>query len=75
MEEINTIKFYQSTDPSKGYNIRPGGNHSSHSEETKEKIRQKALQWSDETKKKMSESAKKRVLRDGPPFQGKHLSE
>jgi len=46
LEEINAIKKYQSTNPSKGYNIRPGGDHTPHSEITKEKIRQKALNWS-----------------------------
>ena len=73
--EIEMIAFYQSNDPNKGYNIQSGGNHSPHSNKTKEKLRQKALNWSDETKQKMSESAKKRVARDGAPFQGKHLSE
>ena len=74
-EEIKAIEFYQSTNPNKGYNIQLGGNHSPQSEETKEKIRQKSLNWSNQTKEKMSLSAKKRVARDGPPFQGKHLSE
>lgn len=75
LEEINAINFYQSTNPSYGYNIRPGGDHSPHSEITKEKIRQKALNWSEQTKKRMSEAAKRRVLRDGASFKGKHLSE
>lgn len=75
IEEIKTIAFYDSTNYEKGYNIQIGGNHSPQSEQTKEKIRQKALDWSDEVKKKMSDAAKKRVARDGAPFQGKHLSE
>lgn len=75
IEEIKTIAFYDSTNYEKGYNIQMGGNHSSQSEQTKEKIRQKALNWSDEVKKKMSDAAKRRVARDGAPFQGKHLSE
>ena len=73
--EIFWIAYFNSTNPDYGYNIQAGGKNSLHSETTKEKIRQKALQWSNETKKKMSDSAKKRVQRDGAPFQGKHFSE
>ena len=66
-----------------GYNIRAGGNHGRHSEATKTKMRKpkpdgfgdKASAWmrsrwekdTSETRRKMSESAKKRVERDGPP--------
>lgn len=55
------IKQYNSTDKSIGYNLTEGGDGTfgrKHSEETKEKIRQKALgrKASEETKKKMSET-------------------
>ncbi len=57
------IKQYNSTDRSVGYNLTEGGDGTfgrMHSEETKEKIRQKALgrKASEETRKKMSESRK-----------------
>lgn len=57
------IKRYNSTDRSIGYNLTEGGDGTfgrMHSEETKEKIRQKALgrKVSEDTKKKMSESRK-----------------
>lgn len=57
------IKWYNSTDRSIGYNLTEGGDGTFgriHSEETKEKIRQKALgrKASEDTKKKMSESRK-----------------
>ena len=57
------IKFYDSMDRSKGYNLTEGGDGTFgklHSEETKEKIRQKAIgrKASEETKKKMSEMRK-----------------
>lgn len=57
------IKQYNSTDRSVGYNLTEGGDGTFgrfHSEETKEKIRQKALgrKASEDTKKKMSESRK-----------------
>jgi group I intron endonuclease len=59
------IKFYNSMDRSIGYNLTEGGDGTfgrMHSEETKEKIRQKAIgrRASDETKRKMSESRKGR---------------
>jgi group I intron endonuclease len=55
------IKQYNSTDKSIGYNLTEGGDGTfgrKHSEDTKEKIRQKALgrKVSEETKKKMSET-------------------
>lgn len=55
------IKQYNSTDKSIGYNLTEGGDGTfgrKHSEETKERIRQKALgrKVSEETKKKMSET-------------------
>lgn len=58
------IKFYNSMDRSKGYNLTEGGDGTFgrlHSEETKEKIRQKAIgrKASEEAKKKMSEAQKK----------------
>lgn len=54
------IKFFNSKDRKIGYNLTDGGDGTfgrKHSEETKEKIRQKALgrKLSEETKKKMSE--------------------
>ena len=41
--EEELIKKYKSTNSKYGYNIRPGGENSILSEESKEKIRQKAL--------------------------------
>ena len=73
--EKQLIQQYNSTNPEYGYNIQAGGANAKHSEETKQKIREKALQWSEETKKKMSESARRRVKRDGAPFAGKHHTE
>ena len=57
------IKLYNSTDRTIGYNLTEGGDGTFgriHSEETKEKIRQKALgrKASEDTKKKMSEIRK-----------------
>lgn len=57
------IKFYDSMNREKGYNLTEGGDGTFgrlHSEETKEKIRQKAIgrKASEETKKKMSEQRK-----------------
>ena len=57
------IKQYNSTDRNIGYNLTEGGDGTfgrTHSEETKEKIRQKALgrKISEETRKKMSEARK-----------------
>lgn len=62
------IKQYNSTDRNIGYNLTEGGDGTfgrTHSKETKEKIRQKALgrKFSEETKKKMSE-ARKGVVSD-----------
>ena len=74
-KEKDLIALLKSNNPYYGYNIQEGGNHAPQTDETKEKIRQKALQWSDETKLKMSQAAKRRVERDGAPFLGKHLSE
>lgn len=58
------IKQYDSMNREKGYNLTEGGDGTFgrlHSEETKEKIRQKAIgrKASEETKKKMSEAQKK----------------
>lgn len=57
------IKQYDSMNREKGYNLTEGGDGTFgriHSEETKEKIRQKAIgrKLSEETKKRMSESRK-----------------
>lgn len=58
------IKQYDSMNREKGYNLTEGGDGTfgrMHSEETKDKIRQKAIgrKASEETKKKMSDSQKK----------------
>jgi group I intron endonuclease len=58
------IKQYDSMNREKGYNLTEGGDGTfgrMHSEETKDKIRQKAIgrKVSEETKKKMSEAQKK----------------
>ena len=57
------IKLYNSTDRTIGYNLTEGGDGTfgrKHSEETKEKIRQKAIgrTWSEERKRAASESKK-----------------
>lgn len=57
------IKFYDSMNREKGYNLTEGGDGTfgrMHSEETKDKIRQKAIgrKASEETRRKMSESRK-----------------
>lgn len=62
-KEIYYIDKFNSTDRKIGYNLTKGGDGTFgrlHSEETKEKIRQKAIgrKASDEVKKKMSESRK-----------------
>lgn len=79
------IDVYNAQDPKSGYNMLPGGSDVAginnpmygkhHTEEAKQKISYTASHCSQKTKQKMSESAKKRVVRDGAPFQGKHLSE
>lgn len=63
--EIYWIKEFDSYNRKKGYNLTLGGDGTFgrfHSEETKNKIRQKALgrKYSDETKRKISDSHKKR---------------
>src|ERR1035437_9726848 len=52
------INVYDSTNRDFGYNLRSGGSHGKHSEETKRKLSEahKGTKASDETKKKMSES-------------------
>lgn len=79
------IQQYKANDPNYGYNILSGGSSSTgknnpmyghkHTTIAKKKISDAALNRSEDTHKKMSEAAKRRVLRDGAPFQGKHLSE
>jgi group I intron endonuclease len=64
--EIYWIKFYDSYNRKIGYNLTLGGDGTfgrHHSEETKDKIRQKALgrKVSESAKKKMSDSHKKRI--------------
>ena len=79
------IELYNARNKEFGYNIALGGSNVSgennpmfgkkHSEETKKKMSLIASNRSLEAHKKMSEAAKRRVERDGAPFQGKHLSE
>ena len=79
------IQQYKANDPNYGYNILSGGSSSAgknnpmygrkHTTMAKKKISDVALNRSEDTHKKMSEAAKRRVLRDGAPFEGKHLSE
>lgn len=71
--EEELIKKYKSTNSKYGYNIRSGGENSTLSEESKEKIRQKALgrKASEETKRKIKDHWKKY----GHPFQGRHHTE
>ena len=64
--EIYWIKYYDSYNRKKGYNLTLGGDGTFgrfHSDETKDKIRQKALgrKTSLEARKKMSESHKNRI--------------
>lgn len=88
--EEELIKKYKSTNSKYGYNIRPGGENSTLSEESKEKIRQKALgrKASEETKQKIAiantgrskteqeiEDAHYRTLGELNPFYGKHHTE
>lgn len=58
--EISLIRFYDSTNPDKGYNIRVGGSASDCSDETRKKISEsnKGRKFSDEHKRKLSESHK-----------------
>jgi group I intron endonuclease len=60
--EIACVEKYKSLDKKIGYNIKPAGNNKQHSEETKEKLRQKAIgrKASPETKAKISDAMKKR---------------
>lgn len=65
-KEKEYIKQYRSNEDEFGYNLTEGGDGTFgrlHSEETKEKIRQKALgrEVSDETKRKLSEAGKIRT--------------
>lgn len=60
-KEIELIAFYNSCDGNYGYNIEHGGNCTgTHSEETKNKIREKRIgkKHSEETKKKLSDERK-----------------
>lgn len=68
--EISLIRFYDSTNPEKGYNLSTGGEGYSglkHSDETRNKISEslkgrKRKPFSDEHKKKMSESHYKQPI-------------
>ena len=71
--EIELIKKYDSTNPQKGYNLRFGGNATSVSSETRQKMSKShiGLTASDETKQKLSMM---RMGENNPNF-GKHPSE
>lgn len=58
--EEDLIETFDTCNPLKGYNLRPGGNASRHSEETKRKISNiKKIQWQDEEyRKRLSECHK-----------------
>lgn len=63
--EKRYIKLYNSTNSSLGYNLMTGGENSIHTEGTKQKIREQILSRPEEWNIKLSDSAKKRVERDG----------
>lgn len=42
--EVELIAKYDTLNPERGYNLDPGGEHSKHTEETIEKIRQRAIE-------------------------------
>ena len=44
-KEIELIDFYDSTNPQKGYNLTTGGEHYDFSEEKKEEIRQRVIEY------------------------------
>lgn len=56
--EIELIKYYDSTDPKKGYNIRSGGSNGTFSKESRERMSEahKGKRIPEEIRKKMSES-------------------
>ena len=58
--EVELIKKYNTTDDKFGYNLDSGGTYTTHSEQTKEKMRQSALgrKLSDETKEKIRQASK-----------------
>lgn len=70
--EEKYISLYDSTNPTKGYNLRSGGQNSTHSDETKEKLKilfsgennpnWKGATTTEESRKKMSESHKGKKL-------------
>lgn len=83
-EEVRLIKEYQSTDHSKGFNIANGGSSAVPlSDETKQKLREKATgkRASEETRRKMSETRRgkkqspEHIKKRAAKRVGKHLSE
>jgi len=66
--EQRYIKLYNSNNPEVGYNLTTGGDSFLHSEETKEKIRQNALNRPEEWKQKLSTSAKKKFENGIPDY-------
>lgn len=81
--EVYLINVFKTQDPSYGYNIEPGGAVSFHSEETKEKIREKNLGKivSNETKLKIRKARAKQIsnyeglVRSSKLRRGKNLPE
>jgi len=71
--EIRLIEEYKSTDRKFGYNIREGGSKGRHSNDTKNKMREKQLgkKHSTESIRKMSKS----MMGENHPNFGKHLSD
>lgn len=73
--EIGIIKLYETTNPEKGYNLMSGGANGRPTEETKQKLSEsmkgrKRQPFSDEHKKKMSESKIKQYLYQGTIYNG-----
>lgn len=74
-KEVELIAYYDTTNPNKGYNVEFGGNSTGKlSEEQRDKLRNCNLgkKHSEETKRKMSESGKRKIFTEEHK---KHLSE
>ena len=64
-KEVELIAYYDTTNPNKGYNVEFGGNSTGKlSKEQKDKLRNWNLgkKHSEETKRKMSESGKRKIF-------------